>query len=62
MQGTAFGHRLETLNDGLNTFANGERIPMPLIATDVHVQVLAGAALVTTMRSFRNPSRYQLKQ
>ncbi|MDA1033909.1 MAG: VIT domain-containing protein, partial [Proteobacteria bacterium] len=61
MQGTAFGHRLETLNDGLNTFANGERIPMPLIATDVHVQVLAGAALVTTMRRFRNAEQVPIE-
>ena len=54
MRGTALGHRLETLNDGLTTFVNGERVPMPLIGTDIHVEVLAGAATVKTTRRFRN--------
>ena len=45
---------METLNDGLTTFANGERVPMPLIATEIDVQVLAGAAIVKTKRVFRN--------
>lgn len=54
MRGTALGHRLETLHDGLTTFVNGERVPMPLMATNVHVEVLAGAATVTTTRRFRN--------
>ena len=54
MRGTALGHRLETLNDGLTTFVNGERVPMPLIGTDIHVDVLAGAATVKTTRRFRN--------
>ena len=54
MQGKALGHRLETLNDGLTTFVNGERVPMPLIGTDIHVEVLAGVATVKTTRRFRN--------
>lgn len=54
MRGTALGHRLETLNDGLTTFADGERVPVPLVATDIHVEVLAGAAMVKTTRRFRN--------
>lgn len=61
MRRTALGHRLETLNDGLTTFANGERAPMPLIATDIHVQVLAGAAQVTTTRQFRNAEQVPIE-
>ena len=61
MRGTALGHRLETLNDGLTTFANGERAPMPLIATDIHVRVLAGAAQVTTTRRFRNAEQIPIE-
>lgn len=61
MRGTALGHRLETLNDGLTTFANGERAPMPLVATDIHVQVLAGAAQVTTTRRFRNAEQVPIE-
>ena len=61
MRGTALGHRLETLNDGLNTFANGERIPLPLIATDIRVQVLAGAALVKTIRRFCNAEQVPIE-
>jgi hypothetical protein len=54
MRSTALGHRLETLNDGLTTFVNGERVPMPLMGSDIHVEVLAGAATVKTTRRFRN--------
>lgn len=61
MRGTALGHRLETLNDGLTTFVNGERVPMPLIATDIHVEVLAGAATVKTTRRFRNAEQIPIE-
>lgn len=61
MRGTALGHRLDTLNDGLTTFANGERAPMPLIATDIQVQILAGAAQVTTARRFRNAEQVPIE-
>lgn len=54
MRNSVLGHQLKTLNDGLTTFANGERVPMPLIATEIDVQVLAGAAIVKTKRVFRN--------
>lgn len=54
MRATALGHRLETLNDGLTTFANGKCVPMPLAATDIHAEILAGVAIVKTARRFRN--------
>lgn len=54
MLGTALGHRLETLNEGLTTLRNGEPAPLPLVNTGIHVQVLAGAAVVKTTRHFRN--------
>lgn len=54
MQNTALGHRLDTLNDGITTFSNGERVPLPLITTDIKIQILAGAATVKTTRCFRN--------
>jgi hypothetical protein len=61
MRGTALGHRLETLNDGLTTFVNGERVPMPLIATEINVEVLAGAATVKTTRRFRNAEQVPIE-
>lgn len=61
MQSTALGYRLETLNDGLTTFANGQRAPMPLIATDINVQILAGAAKVTTKRRFCNAEKVPIE-
>lgn len=54
MQNIALGHRLDTLNDGLTTFANGERVPLPLVTTDIKIQILAGAATVKTTRRFCN--------
>ena len=54
MQGTALGHRLETLQDGLTTFRNGVQAPMPLLRTEIDIRVMAGLAIVRTIRSFRN--------
>lgn len=54
MQGTALGHRLETLQDGLTTFRNGVQAPMPLLRTEIDIRVMAGLAIVRTNRSFRN--------
>jgi hypothetical protein len=49
------------LNDGLTTFVNGERVPMPLIATEINVEVLAGAATVKTTRRFRNAEQVPIE-
>lgn len=54
MQGIAIGHRLETLQDGLTTFSQGEHIAVPLMATKIDVRILSGIAIVRTVRSFRN--------
>lgn len=54
MQGSALGHRLETLHDGLTTFRDGMPLPCPLVATDISVRIVSGLAFVRTTRRFRN--------
>lgn len=51
---TAFGHGLETIHDGLTVFADGSPAPVPLVATDIAVEVVAGLAVVRTLRRFVN--------
>ena len=54
MQQTPLCHQLETLHDGLTTFRHGEPVPSPLLTTQINVRVMAGLAIVTTVRRFRN--------
>lgn len=61
MHGTALGQRLKTFHDGLTTFAEGERVPMPLTATEIRVHILAGLAIVRTVRSFRNVEKMPIE-
>lgn len=51
---TAFGHALETIHDGLTVFAGGRPAPVPLVATDIAVAIVAGLATVRTSRRFVN--------
>lgn len=51
---TAFGHALETIHDGLTVFAGGRPAPVPLVATEIAVEVVAGLATVRTSRRFVN--------
>lgn len=51
---TAFGHALETINDGLTGFAGGQPVPVPLVATDIAIEIVAGLAVVRTTRRFVN--------
>lgn len=51
---TAFGHALETIHDGLTVFADGSPAPVPLVATDIAVEIAAGLAVVRTARRFVN--------
>lgn len=54
MNVTAFGHALETIHDGLTVFAGGRPAPVPLVATDIAVKIVAGLATVRTSRRFVN--------
>ncbi len=54
MSVTAFGHALETIHDGLTVFAGGKPAPVPLVATDITVEIVAGLAVVRTSRRFVN--------
>lgn len=54
MHSSTFGHQLETLQDGLTTYSQGEQVPVPLVATSIHVGIAAGVAIVRTTRNFRN--------
>ena len=54
MQSSTFGHSLETLQDGLTTFFQGERVPVPLVATKIDIRIAAGVAIVSMIRNFRN--------
>lgn len=51
---TAFGHALETIHDGLTVFAGGRPAPVPMIATDIAVEIVAGLAVVRTAQRFVN--------
>jgi hypothetical protein len=51
---TAFGHGLETVHDGLTVFSDGRPAPVPLVATDIAVEIVAGLATVRTSRRFVN--------
>jgi len=54
MQSSTFGHSLETLQDGLTTFCEGERVPVPLVSTKIDIRIAAGVAIVSMIRNFRN--------
>lgn len=54
MNVTAFGRALETIHDGLTVFSGGRPAPMPLVATDIAVAIVAGLATVRTSRRFVN--------
>lgn len=54
MNVTAFGHALETIHDGLTVFSGGRPAPVPLVATDIAVAIVAGLATVRTSRRFVN--------
>lgn len=54
MAATAFGHALETVNEGLTVFRDGRVAPVPLVETRIDVGIRAGLATVTTLRRFRN--------
>ena len=54
MNVTAFGHALETIHDGLTVFVGGRPAPVPLVATEIAVEIVAGLATVRTSRRFVN--------
>lgn len=54
MNVTAFGHALETINDGLTGFAGGAPVPVPLADTAIAVDIRAGLAVLRITRRFRN--------
>ena len=51
---TAFGHALETLHDELTILDDGAAAPMPLLQTQIAVDIHAGLATIRTSRHFRN--------
>lgn len=50
----ALGHNFETISDGLTVLKNGVPAPVPLMATRIAVEIVAGLATIRTTRSFRN--------
>lgn len=54
MGATAFGHRLETLHDGVTLLTDGSPAPMPLTDTRIAVEITRGLALIRCTRVFRN--------
>lgn len=54
MTAFAFGHRLDTIYEGLTGFVDGVAAFVPLESTDITVSVKCGIATVRTRRCFRN--------
>lgn len=54
MAAFAFGHRLDALYEGLTGFADGVPAFVPLVSTDIAVNVKCGIATVRTRRCFQN--------